>query len=152
MEANKYEPYLKTEVEKVQKLDNKIKWFESKIKELEEEKQQQLRKTMELFDSAMVSKHILKNGYTVKVDDRYAMNILDTGKFLKWMKTNCEPHEVLEFFTNSLKVAALKKFCSQQVNKMRDDGKLGDEIVIDGIEILEKDFRRLTTEKRKVAK
>ena len=145
LERGMNKPYLDAEVKKVQQIDNQIRWFKKKLEDLEYEKQQQLRKTMELFDTTMVSSHSLKNGYTVLVDDRYAINILDTGEFLKWLKVNCQTSEVLEFFSNSLKVASLKKFCSKKINEMRANGALGDEVAIGGIEILEKDFRRLTT-------
>lgn len=148
-EANRHKPYLDKDLKEIEKIDNKIEWFQSKITDLEKEKQNKLANLAETFDTAMVTRHSLKNGYTALIDNRYEIKIDDTAAFLKWLKANCTPDEVLEFFTSSLKITSLKKFCSVQINKRVMQGMFESEIQIDGITIKDMQYRRLTTKKGK---
>ena len=145
MEAGKHKPYLDKALFEIEKIDEKINWFNEKAKQLEKEKQVKLSNLNELFDLAMVSKHSLKNGFTAKTDNRYKLEVEDTGAFLKWLKANCEPQEILKFFSDSLKVTKLKSFCEAKINEMRINGELAPEI--DGVKIYDVTFRRLTTKK-----
>lgn len=147
IEAGKFKPILDVHAKNVEQIDNKIAWFEGKIKELEEEKQKKLREVSEIFDTVMISKHKLSNGYTIKPDNRYDLVIDNVGEFLKWMKLNCEPQDVLGFFSTSIKVASLKSFCNKEINKQRLNGEILPSI--DGITINDVNFRRLTTTKGK---
>lgn len=148
MEAGKHKPYLDAECKIVQNIDNKIEWHQSKIAELEKLKQAQLSKVSELFDLAMVHKHELKNGYIVKTDNRYKLEVQSVGDFLKWLKANVEPQDVLKFFEDAIKITKLKSFVEHQINLQRIEGEL--EPKVDGIKIFDVTFRRLTTTKRKV--
>lgn len=143
MEAKKYKPYLDKALRDVKLVDDKIDWYQRQIDEQEKIKQAKLNKISELFDLAMVSKHELPNGYTVKTDNRYKLEVQDVGAFLKWLKTNCEPQQVLEFFKDAIKVTKLKSFAEKQINEMRINGELSPEI--DGLKIYDVTFRRLTT-------
>jgi len=149
LEAKKFKPYLDSAVKEVQKIDNKIKWFEDKIKEEETKKQIELKKVADLFELALVNSHQLTNGYKVMIDNKYNLEVHDVGAFLKWLKVKCEPQDVLEFFSTSIKKASLKTFCEKYINKGRIDGKFQSEIEIDGIKINDLTFRRLTTKEGK---
>ena len=149
IKAGEHTQYLDADLKEIQKVDNKIEWFKEKTKELEKDKQVLLNRLSETFDLAMVHSHSLPNGFAAKVDNKFKCEINDSGKFLKWLKVNCEPHEVLEFFQDSLKVTKVKDFCSKQINKMKINGYMEHEIKIDGIEFSDLTFRRLTTIKPK---
>lgn len=145
---NKMKPILDKKLKEIQKIDNKIKWFEDKIKELESDKQFELNRMDDLLDLAMQSSHSLSNGYTVMPDNKAKVEVLDVAAFLKWLKQNREPQDVLDFFSDALKKANLKKFCDKEMNNQTEKGIL--EPKIDGIRFGEITYRRLTTLTKKV--
>jgi len=142
-EKKKMKPYLDKQLWAIQKTDNKIKWFENKIKELEEEKQLQLKKMGEYLDLAMQSSHSLKNGFTVMPDNKRKVEVTNTADFLKWLKANRKPQEVMSFFEGALKLSNLKSFCNKEANLQTEKGTI--EPKIDGVEFGEITYRRLTT-------
>lgn len=149
MEREGHTKHLDAALFKVKKIDDQIAWNEKRIKELEAKKQEELRRVNDIFELAVVTKHTLTNGYTVKVDNRHKIEITSVSDFLKWLKTNCKPQEVLSFFEDSIKLSKLKRFCDDKINQMKDEGKFESEIKIDGIKIIDVQYRRLTTETRK---
>lgn len=146
----KMKPYLDKQLKEVEKIDNKIKWFEGKIKEEEAKKETEIKKMGELLDLAMKSSHALPNGFTVLPDDKREFKVIDAGKFLKWLKANVEPVEVMEFFKTSLKKTSMRSFCDKQANLQTEKGIM--EPKIDGVQFGDITYRRLTTEKKKVKK
>ena len=136
-------PYLDTQLKAVQKLDNKIAWFENKIKEIEEDKQKELRKMNDLLELAVTTSHTLDNGYYVKPDNKRKVEVIDIGKFMKWLKTHKTSTEVFDFFKDAMKISKLKSFCDKEANAQRMNGELKPSI--DGIDFGEITYRRLTT-------
>jgi len=143
VENKKMKPILDKQLKEVEKIDNKIKWFENKIKEEEERKEKELRKMNDLLELAVKSTHKLSNGYTVKPDDKREFTVEDIGSFLKWLKANKSPIEVMEFLKTSMKKTALRSFCNEEANKQRIEGII--EPKIDGIILGQVTYRRLTT-------
>lgn len=127
----------------VQAIDRRMERLESQLEALEKEKQAELVKMLDFFDLAVVNHHSLPDGYTVSVDNKREIQIDDPAKFLKWMKENCEPQEVLEFFKDALKSTKLKSFITKQCNKQAVKGEI--EPNVGGITIGDITFRRLTT-------
>ena len=144
---NKAKPLLDRQLRAVEKADGLIKWYENKIKEAEEDKQKELMKMNDLLEMAEKSTHELKNGYKVKPDNKYYIQIKDVGAFMSWLKKNKTPDEVFEFFKDSIGKRALKKFCSKEINHQKECGII--EPVIDGIDFGDITYRRLTTTRRK---
>lgn len=143
-------PFLDKKTSEIEDLDEKIAWFEDKISDIEAKKFKLLDEIQDLFDTAGVTKHSLKNGYTIKPDHRRKVNIKDIAGFLKWLKTNMEPQEILDFFKNSLKVTSIKRFCEMQYIEQREKGNINPSI--DGIDFGELTFSKLTTCKKEVKK
>ena len=143
VKKKKMSPYLNKQLKKIQKIDNKIEWFELKKAELEGEKQKELTEMGELMDLAVVAYHSLYNGYTVIPDNKRNMKIIDSGAFLKWLKTNRPPSEVFKFLKDALKIANLKSFCNAEINAQRLKGIM--EPKIDGIDIGGISYRRYKT-------
>lgn len=139
----KNKPILDGKLYEIKKVDDKIEWHKEKIKELEEEKSEKVKRMGDLMEIAMVGKHQLKNGFGIKPDNRYKLEIKDKPAFFKWLKSNREPSEVLEFLVDGIKKTALKNFCEKEINDQRVRGIMNPEI--DGIEIQSRTFTRLTT-------
>jgi len=150
VQQKKMNPILDKQLWVVQKIDGKITWFENKLKELEEEKQLELRKMGDLLELAMKQTHELKNGYTVKPDNKRKLEVKNLGDFLKWLKINREPQDVFSFLEESIKKTSLTRFCNKEANNQRTNGEL--EPKIDGIKFGVVTYRRLTTENKKEKK
>lgn len=140
-------PILDNQLKIVKRIDGKITWFEDKIKELEIEKQHELRKMNDLLELALTGTHTLKDGYGVKPDNRRKITIKDVGLFMKWLKLNKTSTEVFDFFKDGIKIGSLKKFCDKEINLQRINGELSP--TIDGIDFGEITYRRLTTFNKK---
>lgn len=147
-EKKEMEKFLIPQLRKIEKIDSLITWHEKKIKEQEVLKQVEIEKMRDLLDLAVMSSFSLKNGFTIMEDNRMNLEVTDVATFLKWLKQNCEPQEVLDFFANSLKKASLKRFCEKQFNKQREAGSM--EPKIDGVNFGEQTFSGMTTLYRKV--
>ena len=139
----KNKPFLNSQALKIEKIDRQIKYYEDKIKSLEKSKQIELEVMQELFDTAVCSSHRLSNGYTVSISFSRKMKIENVQEFLLWMKQNCTPKEVLEFFEDSLKSTAIKKFVEKQCDLQRVKGEMEPKVA--GVDIGDINFRRLTT-------
>ena len=154
LEANKTlegaKPYLDTAAKKIQKVDNKIEWFEKQIKELEKEKQEKLGEFQELLDAAGTFGHTLYNGYTIRPDNRYKAEILDKQAFFAWLKKNRTPDEVLDFLGRAISATKLKNFVGAECDRQKERGIM--EPQVDGVKIFDINYRRLTTEVKKVKK
>lgn len=127
-------------------LDEALKTIERmdiRIKESEEQKQKALNAYAELLDLAVVSSHTLKNGFTAKPDNRHKVFVKDKKAFMKWLKNNKSPDEVIDFICDSIGVTKLKRFCEKEFNDQRDKGNMVPEI--DGIVFGDLTYRRLTT-------
>lgn len=140
---NKMKPLLDKQLGKAEVLDKKISYHQTKIKELEEEKQKELSKLSELLDLAVLGSHALPNGYTAMPDDRRKIVVNSIGDFMKWLKVNKSTDDVFEFFEGAMKLTKLKRFCEEEVNRQRLNGEISPSI--DGVEIGKVTFRRLTT-------
>lgn len=127
----------------VRAVDRKIEALEKQLKRLEQEKQKELEKMMEYLELGVVLKHTLPDGYTVTYDHKRKVKINSVSEFLRWMKAHCKTSEVLTFFDDSLKAASIKKFVEKKCDEQRAEGVLDPKV--DGIEIGEITFRRLTT-------
>lgn len=136
-------PFLNKQAYKIEKIDKTIKYYEDKIKALEKSKQDELEVMQELFDTAVTTCHRLPNGYTVAISFSRKMKIENVQEFLLWLKQNCTPKEVLDFFDGALKSTAIKKFVEKQCDKQRIDGEIDPKV--SGIDIGDINFRRLTT-------
>lgn len=127
-------------------LDKKLKEIESldiKIKNLEKQKQIELSNINELLDLAMVQTHALDNGFTVKPDNRYNLEVISIEDFMAWLKKNKKPQEVFKFFKGAMKILALKRFCEKEIADQRINGEIDPKI--DGIVIGDMSYRKLTT-------
>ncbi len=122
-------------------------WIDKQIVNLEAKKQAKLSEIEDLLEVVGKPSHRLKNGYTVKRDDKLKVRIKSTKDFLLWLKNNREPAAVMAFFEGALKLTALKKFCEKEYNRQRDNGVMKPKI--DGVEYGEVTYRRLTTEYKK---
>lgn len=136
-------PFLNSQAIAIRKIDDHITYYENKIKQLEESKQKELEKMNELFDAAVISYHIVGN-YKISSSLSRKMNIKDVPAFLLWLKKNCEPKEVLEFFTDAIKSTHLKRFVEKQADKQREKGIMNP--TVDGIDLGDITYRRLTTQ------
>ena len=145
IEAGEHKLHLDNAIRPILKIDNSIDYYKKKILELEDEKELELRKVSDLFELAMVSTHSLKNGYTVKVDNRYKIEIKNVRAFLGWLKVNADPENVLELFATGLKKTVIYKYASKEINNMRIRGEM--EPKIDGLEIYDITYRKLTTKR-----
>lgn len=135
-QLKKTKPFLNKQLEKIQRID----W---KISALKAEKEKELLEMDSLLDLAMVSTHKLKNGYKVRPGNRYKVEILDIGLFMKWLKTNKPPGEVFDFLKDAIKLTNLKDFCMREANIQRVNGELNP--TIDGVEFGEMTYRKLST-------
>ncbi len=142
-EQKRLAPFLNRNLFQIYNIDNKIK-------ELEKVKQEKLEKLGELMDLAMVNTHSLKNGFTVKPDNKRKVIVKDIAKFMAWLKVNKKPQEVFDFFKDAMKISALKSFCEKEANDQRIKGIMNPEI--DGVEFGEITYRRLTTYMKKEKK
>lgn len=136
-------PYLDRQARIIMALDKRLNNLEVFKKNIEEEKQKELEKMQDLMEAVPTIIHSLPNGYTVAYDHKRKMEVDNMASFLRWLKTNCEPHEVLSFFQDAIKSANLKKFVEKKCDEQRQAGVM--EPKIDGIDIKEITFRRLTT-------
>jgi hypothetical protein len=136
-------PFLNSQAIKIEKIDKMISYHENKIKILEKTKQDELDIMHELFDTAVIGAHRLANGYTVAVSHSRKMKITNIRNFLLWLKTHCEPDEVMQFLEGSIKSTALKIFAQKQCDLQRGKGEINP--VIDGIDFGDINFSRLTT-------
>ena len=143
----KMKPYLDKQLSKVEIIDNKIIQAEKVIDLLEKERQAELLKMNDLLDLAMKDSHSLSNGYKVIPDNRRKVKIINIIDFMKWLKDNKSTKEVLEFFSEAMKVTKLKTFCEKEANHQRMEGIL--EPSVGGVEFGDITFRRLTTKGRK---
>lgn len=124
-----------------------IELVDKKIRLLEKEKAEKLNKFNEMLETNALSSHSLPNGFYARPDDRFKIEIDNVELFLKWLKTNVKPLEVLAFFKTAIKKTELKRFCEHHYNMKRIEGVQDPKI--DGITIGEKTYRRLTTEYKK---
>lgn len=151
---NKMKPFLDHKLKEIQKIDNKLNWYQEKIKEIEKEKQKELDKMNDLLETAMVDTHKLSNGFGVKPDNKRKVEITNISDFLKWLKQNKTSSEVLSFFDDAIKLTKLKSFCEKESNEQRLKGIIQPKI--DGVEFGDITFLRLTTftskEKKKCKK
>ncbi len=143
-------PLLDKQLQVVQKIDNKIKWYENRIKDIEIEKQRELSKMGDLLELSMTQTHSLSNGFTVKPDHKRKLEVKNMGEFLKWLKKTKEPQAVIRFLIKAIGVTALKSFCNKEANEQRINGEL--EPKIDGIEFGVISYRRLTTVRKEQKK
>ncbi len=127
----------------VRAIDRKIEGLEAQLKRLEQEKQKELSKMEEYMELGVVLTHTLPDGYTVSYDHKRKIKINSVSEFLRWLKAHCKTSEVLSFFDDAIKSAAIKKFVEKKCDEQRAEGIL--EPKVDGIEIGEITFRRLTT-------
>lgn len=135
-ENEKMNPLLDRQLKRIQLIDNKIKYFE-------EIKQKELRTMSDLLELAHTNTHVLKDGFKVMPDNRYNITITDIGAFMRWLKLNKNADDIFDFFKSSLKVAEIKKFCSQEFNIQQNNGEI--KPTIDGISVGEMQFRKLKT-------
>lgn len=142
----KWTPELNKQAHVIKRLDDTIEYHEKKIKLLEEQKKDELEKMQELFDSAVINSHTVGD-YKIYASLSRKMDIADVPAFLKWLKLNCTPDEVIEFFTDALKATNLKRFVERQADKQRLKGEMNP--IIDGIDLGDITYRRLTTKKGK---
>lgn len=147
LEAQKYEQILNRDAWAILRIDRNINYHEEKIKDLEKTKQDKIKLFNDKLELAVLSKWELDNGYTIKPDNRYNIEVEDTEAFLKWLKSNCKPEEVLEFFKDALKKSNLKRFAEKKINEQRLEGVMNPEI--DGLYIKDLAYRRLTTTYKK---
>ena len=89
----KMKPLLDAQLRLIEKDDGLIRWHENKMKDVEQRKQAKLSKMRELLDLAMQSTHSLKNGYTVRPDNKRKVEVTDIGAFMAWLKKNKKPQE-----------------------------------------------------------
>lgn len=134
---------LDIQAKKVEGIDKKITYHEEKIKELEKEKQKELDKMHEFFDLAVTNSHKLSNGYQIKVHGKRPMTITDTALFLKWLKNNFSPIEVMEFFNEALKSNSIKNFVERYFDDERLRGNLNPKV--EGVDVEAINYRRLIT-------
>jgi hypothetical protein len=127
----------------VRSVDKKIEALEKQLKRLEEEKQRELTKMEEYMELGVVLTHTLPDGFTVTYDHKRKMEIRNVGEFLRWLKAHCKTSEVLTFFDGAIKATAIKKFVEKKCDEQRAEGIL--EPKVDGVDIKEITFRRLTT-------
>ena len=139
-------PHLDVQLGKVQKIDSSILYYENKIKEAEEEKQKSLMGMGDLLELAGTSNHKLKNGYEVRPDNKHYIKIQDVTLFMRWLKANKTPTEVILFLEDAIGKTALKRFVNKEINEQRMSGELSPAIA--GIDFGEITYRRLTTEKK----
>ena len=143
-------PYLNKKLWAIFKIDSKIKWFEKKIEELEAEKAKQVEEMDELLDLAVVTSFKLTNGFVIEPDNRHKLEIKDFKAFMLWLKKNYSPNNIMEFLEQNIKVTSLKRFCDRHLNQMRLKGEMNP--TIDGIEIIDVNFRKLRTRMKKEKK
>lgn len=127
----------------VRALDRKIEALEAQKERLEKEKQAELSKMEAYMELAVINTHALPDGYTVTYDHKRKLEVKDAGEFLRWLKSHCTPSEVLSFFEGAIKSASLKKFVEKKHDEARSNGIM--DLKIDGLNIGEITFRRLTT-------
>jgi len=143
-QKEKFRPILDKRLQKIEVVDKAIENLENIIKQKEEEKIMLLKDMENDMELAMVSTHTLANGYTVKPDNRFKIEINDIGAFMKWLKTTKTPDEVFDFFKTALKQTSVKRFVEKEINLQNTKGIISPEI--DGVEIFDISYRRLTTE------
>ncbi len=136
IELKKAKPHLDRQLGTVRYLDKQIKKFE-------EMKQEEINRMEDLMELAVVSKHTLKDGFFIKPANTRKVYLKDIGKFLKWLKANRNPYEILAFFKDAFKITAVKNFCDDEANAQRLKGIM--EPKIDGIELGGITYNRLTT-------
>ena len=127
----------------VRAIDRKLEALEEQKKRLEKEKQKELEKMQDYLELGLVLTHTLSDGYTITYDTKRKTGIVSVAEFLRWLKAHCSTSEVLHFFDDALKAAAIKKFVEKKCDEQRANGVLDPKI--DGIDIGEITFRRLTT-------
>lgn len=146
-EIEKNRAYAKTFLDKqaitVRAIDRSIEGLERQLKKLEADKQKELDKMQEYMELGVVLTHTLSDGYTISYDHKRKMKINSVSEFLRWLKAHCKTSEVLSFFDDAIKSASIKKFVEKKCDEQRAEGILDPKV--DGIEIGEITFRRLTT-------
>jgi hypothetical protein len=135
--------FLDQQLRIIERIDKRLAYYEQKKIDVELEKREALSKMENLLDLASTLKHELDNGYFVKPDNKYKIEITDIVAFMKWLKNNKRPDEVLDFFKNALKISNLKHFCNKEINKQRIEGIIEPEI--DGVILGDVSFNKLTT-------
>lgn len=136
-------PHLDKQANFILSLDKRLDNLELLKKKLEAEKQESLKAMEDLMEAVPVLIHSLPNGYTIAYDHKRKMQIDNMTSFLRWLKAHCQPHEVLSFFDGALKSASIKAFVEKKCDEQRCEGILDPKI--DGIDLQEITFRRLTT-------
>lgn len=129
---------------------NKLEYLDKQINQLENQKKARLNNLSELFDSAMITSHTLQNGYHVGPDNRFKIELTDIGAFLKWLKENKEPVEVMKFLGEAIKLGNLKRFVEQEYNHQRENGEV--EPSVEGVKFGKLTFRKLGTKYKKIQK
>lgn len=135
--------YLDKQARVIESIDKRIMHAEDHLKRLEEQKQVELEKMQDFFDLAVTNKHVLPNGYTVRVHGKRPMKVTDPQAFLKWLKVNSNPKDVAEFFAEALKSTSIQKYVEKFCDEERLKGNL--KPTVDGVDIEAVKFRRLKT-------
>lgn len=129
----------------LKKVDDSIEYFENRLKEAEKIKQIKLKAINDIFELTALLEYSLPCGYKVKMGNKYKVDITSMPEFLKWLKANLEPQEVLRFFDGALKDTYVKNFASEWINRRKMKGEI--DVKIDGLNIEGLTYRRLTTKK-----
>ena len=135
-EKDNMKPYLDKQLWHIHNLENKENFY----KDL---KQKSIDKMNDMMELGGASSHTLKNGFTIKPDNRFKIRIVDMAKFLQWLKNNKNPQEVMSFLEDAIKLGELKKFCCKEFNKQQLNGEILPKIC--GIEFGELTYRKLIT-------
>lgn len=146
--TQEFRPLLDKALWEIYKVDNAIEYHERQKAELEKKKKELINKMYPILESSGSLSHEVETKsfrYTIKPNNRHKVGVTSTRDFLKWLKANCEPKEVMEFFEGAFKKAHLEKFISNKVNDLIDAGKAP---VIDGTDIGEVTFNRFSTKKK----
>lgn len=130
-------------VKLVQKIDIRIGQQEKVLEKLEQEKQKALEKVRDEFELYIRTYFRLSDGYEVKFHGKRPVKITDPFAFLKWLKTNVPAEEVALFIGNALIKKEVQRFIEKWCDDQRTLGVINPSV--DGVDISEINFRRLTT-------
>lgn len=134
---NEMKPYLEKKLKE-------IRWVENKQAELSQKREDLLKEMTDLLELAGEISFQLTDGFRARYAHTREVKVEDFKAFMKWIKENKEPKDVMEFLENAVKSGAVKKFVEKEIENQKINGEL--EPNIDGVSAGAISFRRLTTD------